>query len=462
MAAQPLDAPGAAQGTPYDLTRLLNSNDIPLAGEVQYIRRLLSDDQDEIDDLDNEITYLDFQLRDLFDNRRHLETRRRRHRAIISPIRRMPPELLCEIFASTLAGEVAGGDATPYSPKTPWRLASVSKSWRASALSYGPLWSIINLPSTFHLPAPFAMPKLGTQLVRSAYAALEVHYQERNIDPSTVDLVLEQCHKWGSLHLAISQSTSPNLSALSLRADSDSFPRLETLNVIVSSQADHGEIPDIFGKAPRLRNVILTDKAFRNTSPPIAIPWGQITHYRGKFTHQRQLELLNMASNLVECTIGLAVEVAVPTYEHDIITLPRLRRLYLHEPNLLRYLRTPLLADFVGGEGWHFASVLPVVALKRLTLLEGRTLGGPITGLRHLQFLEYLFIGPGRTLYNIPDLPGGGADGTYLYNVLTIRDPANVVCPNSHPLCSASKRISLRSPSLPWHVRVFAPTTWGA
>ncbi|KAJ6498433.1 hypothetical protein C8R47DRAFT_1317681, partial [Mycena vitilis] len=124
MAAQLLNAPGAAPDTHYDLTRLLNSNDIPLAGEVHYIRRLLSDDQDQIDDLDNEITYLEFQLRNLYDDLRRLEARRRRRCGIISPMRRMPPELLCEIFACTLAGEVAGEDSPPYSPKTPWRLAS--------------------------------------------------------------------------------------------------------------------------------------------------------------------------------------------------------------------------------------------------------------------------------------------------------------------------------------------------
>ncbi|KAJ6498434.1 hypothetical protein C8R47DRAFT_1212126 [Mycena vitilis] len=274
------------------------------------------------------------------------------------------------------------------------------------------------------------MRSLGTQLVRSAHAALEVRYQEHDdIDPSTVNLLLEQCHRWGSLHLAISPSRSPTLSTLSAWAHhSNPFPRLETLNIIAFSQADHREIENIFEKAPRLRKVILTDKAFQNISPTIAIPWGQITHYRGTstFTHQHQLKFLNMASNLVECTIGLAVQMAVPTCEQDIITLPRLRRLYLHEPELLRYLRTPLLADFVGVEGWHFASVPSAVALKRLTLLQGRTLGGPIADLYNLRFLEYLFIGPERTLYNTPDLP---VEGRYC-DVLTIRDPARVVCPN--------------------------------
>ncbi|KAJ7661350.1 hypothetical protein DFH06DRAFT_943334, partial [Mycena polygramma] len=61
----------------------------------------------------------------------------REHRAILHPLRRAPPELICEIFACTL-DSLDGVDI--FSPAPPWYLGQICQSWRLWALAYPRLW----------------------------------------------------------------------------------------------------------------------------------------------------------------------------------------------------------------------------------------------------------------------------------------------------------------------------------
>ncbi|KAF8196903.1 hypothetical protein K438DRAFT_1585606, partial [Mycena galopus ATCC 62051] len=58
------------------------------------------------------------------------------HQAILSPVRRIPPELICEIYAWTWAS--CKSDYSRHEP--PWFLGQICRSWRHFALSYPPLW----------------------------------------------------------------------------------------------------------------------------------------------------------------------------------------------------------------------------------------------------------------------------------------------------------------------------------
>ncbi|KAJ7131336.1 hypothetical protein C8R44DRAFT_978220 [Mycena epipterygia] len=75
------------------------------------------------------------------------------------------------------------------------------------------------------------------------------------------------------------------------------------------------------------RLVILSDNDTSSVSPLLHIPWGQMTHYRAKYRPERpQLEILEAASNLLECDLGFIGEpYGIPA--DNIITLPHLRRL---------------------------------------------------------------------------------------------------------------------------------------
>ncbi|KAJ7732557.1 hypothetical protein B0H16DRAFT_1253771, partial [Mycena metata] len=67
-------------------------------------------------------------------------------RAIMSPIRRVPPELVREIFI--LLTPSLDVKYSPHDPSsilklpTPWDLGHICRSWRDIALSLGLLWSV--------------------------------------------------------------------------------------------------------------------------------------------------------------------------------------------------------------------------------------------------------------------------------------------------------------------------------
>jgi hypothetical protein len=62
------------------------------------------------------------------------------------------------------------------------------------------------------------------------------------------------------------------------------------------------DVPDIFSTVPDLYEVLLTGPDLATYSPVLAIPWRQITRYRF-YSSGRQLDILENASNLIECGI---------------------------------------------------------------------------------------------------------------------------------------------------------------
>ncbi|KAJ6525986.1 hypothetical protein B0H19DRAFT_908796, partial [Mycena capillaripes] len=64
----------------------------------------------------------------------------RQHHDILSPVRRVPPELVCEIFTWTVSSNDAAGEAIMVVKTPPWYLGHISRSWRHTALSFGSLW----------------------------------------------------------------------------------------------------------------------------------------------------------------------------------------------------------------------------------------------------------------------------------------------------------------------------------
>ncbi|KAJ7656250.1 hypothetical protein DFH06DRAFT_1410735 [Mycena polygramma] len=90
--------------------------------------------------------------------------------AILHPLRRAPPELMCEIFACTL--DDSGNDnGLGYAP--PWYLGQICRSWRLCALAYPRLWSLITVPSSpaFQLPKTFPPPSRTAKEASDGYRA---------------------------------------------------------------------------------------------------------------------------------------------------------------------------------------------------------------------------------------------------------------------------------------------------
>ncbi|KAJ7330531.1 hypothetical protein DFH08DRAFT_669428, partial [Mycena albidolilacea] len=117
----------------------LNSNEPPKDSEDVFIRSVVLDAEASLADLDAEISKIEGRRKQLEEERASLSNYIARHRAILSPIRYIPPELLGQIFSLTLPSIAEGWDRE-YMADSPWVLSHTCSRWRAISLSLPQLW----------------------------------------------------------------------------------------------------------------------------------------------------------------------------------------------------------------------------------------------------------------------------------------------------------------------------------
>ncbi|KAJ7044960.1 hypothetical protein C8F04DRAFT_520116 [Mycena alexandri] len=311
-----------------DFSHLITSNNLPLDSDIPFIRAIVRDGEIQVDALNE-------QIHDLVQRRDRAAEHVRKHRAIISPVRRLPPELLSEIFVLSF------DDKGP-----PWHVGHICRSWRHTALSYPPLWSSIAISPTSSLEN---ITGIQAQLLRSANAPLDIYWgNDDPIDPddaysSWSDLILPYSRRWRTLHVHNYGSHVGGLDWLRPVKG-----RLDQLKELIMTRCYVADMPDVdvFATAPKLRRAILSEADSSYRSPPVSIPWGQITHYRGEYAPDRQIEILSAAQDLLFCELGF-FDIGVALDSFAPIILPRLRGLSLTMAFFLPQLTTPVLETLV-------------------------------------------------------------------------------------------------------------------
>ncbi|KAJ6574581.1 hypothetical protein B0H19DRAFT_1124847 [Mycena capillaripes] len=411
-----------------DLTRLLRSNDIPLDSETLSIRDVVLKGQDIVDDLNDRIHELQATLGQLVRSRDEAVEKIRPYRAILSPVRRVPPELICEIFSMTQ--DSISSDDDEVGKAAPWYLGHICRSWRLCALGYSPLWTSITIPLS---PAAITDTSLiKTQLIRSACAPLKVYWAAMENgdtpDPNVADLVVAQCHRWRVLCLDLCHR-SVDLGWLCPRNG-----RITSLEKLILINGPDSVIPDIFSSAPNLRQAILTDYGLEwSPDNPHSLPWGQITHYRGTYTVQDQLTILRAALNLLQCAIGLGHEPDFEPEDGPPVTLPHVHSLWIDKPRFIPHLTTPSLENLLCEQSeLPDLAVLssqtfvlgPARSLTKLVLMFCDISPELITVLRGLPRLTFLVIDAH------PYQPPTPEQETAFLDAMTISGSSHDLCPN--------------------------------
>ncbi|KAJ7131395.1 hypothetical protein C8R44DRAFT_57172 [Mycena epipterygia] len=250
------------------LAHLLESNIPPLELEIPAIQQIIAENQTRVDALNVQIDVLRTAMARLIDEREEREKCVRKHTAVVSPIRRMPSELMREIFALTLPHTRQLGDMTANC--APWCLGHICRSWRDWALADPSLWCSIEIFNN-HYSYPLSVE---TQLLRSGNMPLAVAFDscdcENVVERRLWDFLLPLCDRWSIFRLRCRRERS-NLSK-QLDVVQGRIPQLKKLELIALPHDTR--IPlNSFAIAPSLREVILTD--YYIASPPtIHIPWG--------------------------------------------------------------------------------------------------------------------------------------------------------------------------------------------
>ncbi|KAJ7101884.1 hypothetical protein C8R44DRAFT_641240 [Mycena epipterygia] len=152
-AEYPVDV-DTAPGTRHH--RLLNSNEAPLDSDTPIVRSAISKARARLTVVEDELSRLRELMKSLEKEHAALSDNLAHNNSILSPLRRMPPEVLGEIFSWTLPSVGVLQEGHLGVAVSPWVLTHISSHWRAVSLSTTSLWSLVVVEfrheSPYHLP----------------------------------------------------------------------------------------------------------------------------------------------------------------------------------------------------------------------------------------------------------------------------------------------------------------------
>ncbi|KAJ7656023.1 hypothetical protein DFH06DRAFT_992103, partial [Mycena polygramma] len=130
----------------------MRANNPPSDVEIPVLHSFTANARRRVEPLDARIEILKAAMERLTLERDNLAGQVEQCRHVLSPIRRVPPEIICEIFSWTLpyTRRVAGVTTT----EAPWYLGHISRSWRETALGFPSLWTFISIFHPVNLNYP--------------------------------------------------------------------------------------------------------------------------------------------------------------------------------------------------------------------------------------------------------------------------------------------------------------------
>ncbi|KAJ7755200.1 hypothetical protein B0H16DRAFT_1830828 [Mycena metata] len=327
---------------------LLNSNEVPLDAELDMVKSVVLKADVDLAGLDDMISKtnagLGDEMRQLVEQRASLSSYRARHQAILSPLRRAPPEILGEIFFWTLPSPTPRQwrDHDFTTTKSPWILTHVSCYWRAVAISSPALWSLLPISFITYNTPSYPLDMIETHLARSH--KLKIHFYGNEETESLPQVQIFQClarhaFRWEELSLRMTSALVPLLAdvrdrLLALRRLSLEWDVPDSETVVDSI--------DSFQSVPSL-----VDATVYNMDRYVSIPFpcNQLTRYQLDAPWRVHADLLSVSPNLVQAGVTVSFDEEPWPPVGETIQLRRLRQLYLSHSSILEYLALPVLDE---------------------------------------------------------------------------------------------------------------------
>ncbi len=199
------------------------------------------------------------------------------------PIRRLPLELLAEVFERT----VPTASWLTSTREAPWILGHVSSTWRKLALSLPSLWSSISVDDY----REHTVQMLKAALTRSGTAplTLRLYLSFMTVAQMTeVYLILcDERHRWKSISITLADYYSGAAqSFVSLLAPAD-YPILESFDLVMEVPFRVALPAGFFDRAPMLHHIQMRPLLTSD------LPWSQITTFiTSTFTVEQQFTIL--------------------------------------------------------------------------------------------------------------------------------------------------------------------------
>lgn len=354
------------------------TNFIPTDDEVVAIKHLIAEPLAQISKLDDEIAAAEEIVNVLRRKRLQLLDDVSVHRQLISPVRRVPPDVLREIFISCLP---ENRNPTMSAEEAPVILTRISCQWRDIALTTPRLWAAL------HIPVPNASPvfsgsydcKSGKRLTpnevteirlsavaewisRSGTLPLDFSVHEHDGYPPNelckrfLQAILPYRTRWRSIAFVGLTTSFIDIHVIS----PTDLPALETLSLnLYRSETAQSHMPlwkdmPVF-QAPVIRKFSVTGVRLEISQLPFE--WSQLTELSiegdmwstiGVASVDEVVLTLTKCPNLVKCGLHIGAQLnSPPRTDFPIISLLHLESLTIYDglrtPNLYAALDAPKL-----------------------------------------------------------------------------------------------------------------------
>ncbi|KAK6972088.1 hypothetical protein R3P38DRAFT_3240650 [Favolaschia claudopus] len=417
---------------------LRRTNYCPLDDEVLEIRSLLAEPTRLLLVLDEEISQLQKSIEKLTEKRQTLSGYIEEHKALISPIRRIPQDVLAEIFFACLPTH---RNCVMTTSEAPVLLGRICSSWRALSLATPRLWASLHVvqpggsgASNDTTTQRFETMKLWLgrsgqcPLSISVYTSYTHLFPEEPMptqaQPLPIDLFLKELsfHAKRWQHVSFS-TTSDAFEALAHLSAAD-VPILESITVRLPPPFPPHDVTEWtqFGMfaGPRISKFLTSASCF---SPSIPLRWHLLTNldivgsiWESRVDSEEALEVLIRCPQLQRFKLTVK-ETADPVPSgYPPVELPHLHSLELDvgpHSHLLSHLRAPELRKFVlRGPVESLPSFLSLCPhLERLDVGSYPTKSSLLESLRVLSpaLRSLAFRGhappPENTALNVPRVP---------------------------------------------------------
>ncbi|KAJ7113992.1 hypothetical protein C8R44DRAFT_855803 [Mycena epipterygia] len=350
--------------------QLLTTNQPPEGPELTLIRSVVSKTGARLEHLDDEIARLRVRLRQLEEERGPLTTYHAQNKAILSPLRRMPLEVLAEIFSWTLPPIRDILNRRRFDAKdSPWVLTHVCCRWRTIALSIPSLWSLVVISGSRMSANPLSLVK--TQIQRAHTLKIHFYGHEKHASRPQIEmfqLLAEHSSRWEEFRVNLTSDLFPLLACLRHRLAS-----LRRLWIQWDGRGSSvtAQSIDCFQGAS-----CLVDAGICNDHRvSFLLPAHQLTHYDLNGSWEMHRGILKLAPNLIVASITLDSD-REPWGE--VIGILRLQRLHTLDPEILNFIKAPALTEIAlyVNNNHDLAHLEPFVARSGCTLgrlsLQGR------------------------------------------------------------------------------------------
>ncbi|KDR72859.1 hypothetical protein GALMADRAFT_125681 [Galerina marginata CBS 339.88] len=324
---------------PAKFSDRLYTNYIPSATEVSEIKQYVSTINDKLADYDNRIAELQAALREINSKRDKLQDVGATHQALISPFRRLPPEILQVIFVWCLPQT---RNAVMHASEAPVLLGRVCSEWRRISLATPEVWA------SLHIVPPnvnFSNPTSSTARFQRKRELIEMWLARSGVCPLSVSLVwfagdsddevklcgtllevlVPLCGRWKSLDFQAPLKMFKPFKGLQVQ----DVPLLEGISLMDNRTPLDADVVDKWPEslnfaesASNLRNFTLTYFSGGIRLP--SIPWSQLTvlylesNIAFFFNDSREMLFnLSQCSNLQSCTLKfpLSHTASLPSFE---------------------------------------------------------------------------------------------------------------------------------------------------